>query len=296
MLKSVWKFKQNMAKSHKTCMEQAEIIDTFGTYHQLASKLSVVTPGSKFTSSWTVPDVEIYIEGVIFSSSLVVLPRSIIDVILGMDWLFKYKAKIDCPSKTVLLTHDSGAEIWYTCGSIAGSAQLYALNAGVAPLIEEVRVVCEFPDVFPKELPGIPPVRAIEFVIELEPGTQPISRHPYKMCSEGLVALKKQLVQLEQDGFIRASTSPWGAPCLFVKKKDGTSRLVQDYRGINKKTIKNKYPLPRIKDLFEQLNGARVFSKLDLKMGYHQIRVREEDIPKTAFSTRYGLYEFTVMM
>lgn len=94
---------------------------------------------------------------------------------------------------------------------------------------------------------------------------------------------------------MRASTSPWGAQDLFVQKKDGTSRLVQDYRGINKKTIKNKYPLPRINDLFEQLNGAKVFSKLDLRMGYHQIHVREEDIPKTAFSTRYGLYEFIVM-
>jgi hypothetical protein len=115
------------------------------------------------------------------------------------------------------------------------------------------------------------------------------------MCPEELIELKKQLVKLEEDGLIRPSTSPWGAPCLFVKKKDGTSRLVQDYRGINKKTIKNKYPLPNINNLFEQLNGARVFSKLDLKMGYHQIRVREEDIPKTAFRTRYGLYEFTVM-
>ena len=95
-------------------------------------------------------------------------------------------------------------------------------------------------------------------------------------------------MKLEKDGLIRPSTSPWGAPALLVKKKDGTSRLVQDYCGINKKTIKNKYPLPRINDLFEQLNGAKVFSKLDLKMGYHQIRVREEDIPKTAFRTRYG--------
>ena len=220
-------------------------------------------------SSRVVPDVDISIQGVIFSASLIVFPRSDIDVILGMDWLVQYKANIDCPSRSVRLTHDSGADIWYTCGSIEGSAQLYALSTGVARLIEEVRVVCEFPNVFPEELPGIPPVRAIEFVIELEPGTQPISRHPYKMCPEELIELKKQLVQLEKDGFIRASTSPWGAPCLFVRKKDGTSQLVQDYRGINKKTIKNKYPLPRINDLFEQLNGARVFSKLDLKMGYH---------------------------
>src|SRR3954464_9756572 len=134
--------------------------------------LAVHTPGSRCSSSVFVPGVEICIQGVIFSSSLVVLPRSDIDVILGMDWLVKHKAKIDCPSKTFLLTHDSGVEIWYICGSIAGSAHLYALNAGVAPLIEEVRVVREFPDVFPEELPGIPPVHDIEFVIELEPGTQ----------------------------------------------------------------------------------------------------------------------------
>src|SRR3954464_3439692 len=98
------------------------------------------------------------------------------------------------------------------------------------------------------------------------------------MCPEELIELKEQLVKLEKDGLIRSSTSPWCAPCLFVRKKDGTCRLVQDYRGINKNTIKNKYPLTRINDLFEQLNGARVFSKLYLKMGYNQIRVREEDI------------------
>src|SRR4051812_41269581 len=151
---------------------------------RLPTPLAIASPGSRMQSSGSIPHVEICIQGIIFSSSLVVLPCFDIDVILGMDWLVKYKAKIDCPSKTVMLTHDSGAEIWYTCGSIAGSTQLYAMNAGVAPLIEEVRVVCEFPDVFPEELPCIPPVRAIEFVIELEPGTQPISQHPYKMCPE----------------------------------------------------------------------------------------------------------------
>src|SRR4051812_37617853 len=261
----------------------------------MSSPMAISTPSSKFSSAVRVPDVQIQIQGLLFPASLILLPRSDIDVILGMDWLAQHKANIDCPTRSVKLTHDSGAEVLYTCGSMTGPAQLYALNAGVAPLLEEVRVVCEFPDVFPEELPGIPPVRAIEFVIELEPGTQPISRHPYKMCSKELIELKKQLTELEAGGFIRASTSPWGAPALFVQKKDGTSRLVQDYRGINKKTIKNKYPLPRINDLFEQLNGVKVFSKLDLRMGYHQIRVREEDIPKTEFSTRYGLYEFTVM-
>src|ERR1041385_5491988 len=157
---------------------------------QLPRLLSVVTPGSKFTYSWSVPDVEIRIQGVPFSASLIVLPRSDIDVILGMDCLVQHKANIDCPTRSVKLTHDSGAEVLYTGGSVSGPSQLYALNAGVAPLLEEVRVVCEFPDVFPEELPGIPPVRAIEFVIELEPGTQPISRHPYKMCSKEFVRAK----------------------------------------------------------------------------------------------------------
>src|SRR3954468_11340437 len=106
---------------------------------------------------------------------------------------------------------------------MAGTPQLYALNVGVQPLIEEVKVVCEFPNVFPEELLGIPPVRAIEFVIDLEPGTQPISRHPYKMCLKELIEIKKQLTELEIAGFIRASTSPWSAPVLFLKFKDGTS-------------------------------------------------------------------------
>src|SRR3954470_24491323 len=181
---------KSFARAHNL---QSEMLDT---------PLAISSPGSKMSSAVRVPDVQIQIQGLPFSASLILLPRSNIDVNLGMDWLVKYKAKIDCPSKTVLLTHDSGAEIWYTCGSTVGSSQLYALNTGVAPLIEEVRVVREFPDVFPEELPGIPPVRAIEFVMELEPGTQPISRQPYKMCPEELIELKEQLVKLEKDGLI----------------------------------------------------------------------------------------------
>src|ERR1041385_899161 len=168
---------------------------------QLPRPLSVCSPGSRMESSRVVPDVEIRIQGIVFTTSLIVLPRSDIDVILGMDWLVQHKANIDFPTRSVKLTHDSGAEVLYTCGSMTGPAQLYALNAGVAPLLEEVRVVREFPDVFPEELPGIPPVRAIEFVIELELGTQPISRQPYKMCPEELIELKEQLTELEAGGF-----------------------------------------------------------------------------------------------
>ena len=141
----------------------------------------------------------------------------------------------------------------------------------------------------------MPPDRDIEFVIELIPGTAPISQRPYRMNPEELTELKKQLADMLSKGFIRPSASPWGSPIIFVDKRDGTTRLCVDYRKLNDVTIKNKYPLPKIEDLFDQMNGARVFSKIDLRTGYHQLKVREEDIPKTAFTTRYGLFEYTVM-
>ena len=148
---------------------------------------------------------------------------------------------------------------------------------------------------FPMICRGMPPERAIEFKIELQPGTAPISKAPYKMSREELAELKIQLKDLLDKGFIRPSSSPWGCSALFVSKKDKSLRLCVDYRPLNAVTIKNKYPLPRIDILFDQLAGARVFSKIDLRSGYHQIKVRDEDIPKTAFSTRYGLYEYLVM-
>jgi hypothetical protein len=158
-----------------------------------------------------------------------------------------------------------------------------------------IRVVRDFPNVFPEELPRMPPDREVEFVIDLLPGTAPISKRPYRMSVEELKELKKQLTELQEAGYIHPSSSPWGAPVLFVQKKDGSQRMCVDYRSLNDVTIKNKYPLPRIEDLFDQMRGARVFSKIDLKSGYHQIKIRPSDIPKTAFSTRYGLYDFTVM-
>jgi hypothetical protein len=161
--------------------------------------------------------------------------------------------------------------------------------------LEGVPVVNEYPDVFPEELPGMPPDRDIEFVIDLIPGTSPIAKRPYRMAASELTELKKQLEELQRIGFIRPSSSPWGAPVLFVKKKDGSMRLCVDYRALNEVTIKNKYPLPRIDDLFDQLKGAKYFSKIDLRSGYFQLKIRENDIPKTAFVTRYGQFEFTVM-
>ena len=162
--------------------------------------------------------------------------------------------------------------------------------------LEDISVVREFSDVFLEDLPGIPLDREIDFQIELAPGTEPISKAPYKMAPLVLKELNVQMEELVCKGFVRPSTSPWGAPVLFVKKKDGSLRLCIDYRELNKVTIRNQYPLPRIDDLFDQLSGARVFLKIDLRSGYHQLKILLEDVPKTAFRTRYGHYEFLVML
>ena len=161
--------------------------------------------------------------------------------------------------------------------------------------LEDIPVVREFSDVFLEDLPGIPQDREIDFKIELAPGIEPISKAPYRMAPLELKELKVQMEELVSKGFVRPSTSPWGAPVLFVKKKDGSLRLCIDYRELNKVIIRNQYPLPRIDDLFDQLQGARVFSKIDLRSGYHQLKIRSEDVPKTVFKTRYGHYEFLVM-
>ena len=150
-------------------------------------------------------------------------------------------------------------------------------------------VVCEYEDVFPDELPGLPLHRDVNFVIKLHPGTSPISMTPYRMASDELQELKVQLQELLDEGFIRPSTSP------CAKKKDKNLRLCIDYRQLNSVPIKNRYPLPRIDNLFDQLKGARVYSKRDLRTGYHKLRVREVDILKTTFRTRYGHFEFIVM-
>ncbi|XP_071683477.1 uncharacterized protein [Lolium perenne] len=163
------------------------------------------------------------------------------------------------------------------------------------PNFDQVPILCEYPDVFPEELPGMPPDRDIEFIIRLIPGTAPIAQRPYRMNPQELIELKRQLDDMLEKGLIRPSASPWGSPVIFVDKRDGTIRLCVDYRRLNDVTIKNKYPLPKIDDLFDQMNGAKVFSKIVLRTGYHQLKVRESYIPKTAFTTRYGLFECTVM-
>ncbi|GKA18198.1 putative reverse transcriptase domain-containing protein, partial [Tanacetum coccineum] len=237
------------------------------------------------------------------------------DIILGMDWLSAHHATIDCHSRRVIFGNIHTPEFIYH-GSLPGKSMkiISALEARTllshgcegflanihdttsdVSSIHDQPIVSEFQDVFPEELPGIPPIRDVEFNIELIPGAEPISKAPYRMAPIELKELKDQLQELLERGFIRPSVSPWGAPVLFVKKKDGSMRLCIDYRELNKITIRNRYPLPRIDDLFDQLQGAKHFSKIDLRSGYHQLRVKEQDISKTAFRTRYGHYEFLVM-
>ncbi|GJT72952.1 hypothetical protein Tco_1032238 [Tanacetum coccineum] len=244
------------------------------------------------------------------------------DVIIGMDWLAKYHAVIVCAKKIVRIPF--GDEILIVRGDRSSNEHGTRLNiisctkaqeyltkgchvflANITTTkdedkskgrrLEDVPVVQEFPEVFPKDLLGIPPTRQVEFQIDLVPGATPVARAPYRLAPSEMKELAEQLQELTDKGFIRPSSSPWGAPVLFVKKKDGSFRMCIDYRELNKLTVKNRYPLLRIDDLFDQLQGSSIYSKIDLRSGYHQLRVREEDIPKTAFRTRYGHYEFQVM-
>ncbi|GJX29705.1 putative reverse transcriptase domain-containing protein [Tanacetum coccineum] len=162
--------------------------------------------------------------------------------------------------------------------------------------LKDVAVIHDFLEVFPDDLPGLPPPRQVEFRVELVPGAAPVVRAPYRLAPTEMKELSVQLQELLEKGFIRPSSSPWEAPVLFVKKKDGSFRMCIDYRKLKKLTVKNRYPLPRIDDLFNQLQGSSVYSKIDLRSGYHQLRIREEDILITAFRTRYGHFEFQVML
>nr|CAD1821842.1 unnamed protein product [Ananas comosus var. bracteatus] len=223
----------------------------------------------------------------------------VFDVVLGIDWLTKYYATIDCKNRTVTFREPGQAEVVYRgyqsslFATISSSRARQLINRGCvaylatvvlrgdtdAHRIENIPVVREFGDVFPAELPGMPPDRKIEFVN----GTSGIEG------AEGTVA------RSSGQGFCATECVTLGASVLFVKKKDRSLRLCMDYRELNKVTIKNKYPLPRIDDLFDQLQGSSVYSKIDLQSGYHQLKIKPEDVSKTTFRTLYGHYEFTVM-
>ncbi|GJX65067.1 putative reverse transcriptase domain-containing protein [Tanacetum coccineum] len=249
-----------------------------------------------------------------FPIDLMVIELGSFDIIIGMDWLSRYDAAILCgekkvriplEGKTLVIEGDRNnsrlkivscikAQKYIEKGCELFLAQVTEQESKEKRL-EDVPVIRDFPEVFPEELPGLPPPRQVEFRIDLIPGAAPVARAPYRLAPSEMKELSKQLQELSEKGFIRPSSSPWGAPVLFVKKKDGSFRMCIDYRELNKLTIKNRYPLPRIDDLFDQLQGSSVYSKIDLRSGYHQLRIREEDIPITAFRTRYGHYEFQVM-
>jgi hypothetical protein len=226
-------------------------------------------------------------------TDLVLLPLEGMDLILGMDWMTQHKVLLDIISQVVEIDspYDGTTTVYLPQQEHFNSCVFATTDIK----LEDIPIVYEYPDVFPDDLLGMPPDRDIEFIIELQPGTAPISKRSYRMPPNELAELKIQLQDLLDKGFIRPSASPWGCPTLFVKKKDDSLRLCVDYRSLNAVTIKNKYPLPRIDILFDQLAGAKVFSKIDLRSGYHQIKIKPSDVPKMAFSTRYRFCEYLVM-
>ncbi|KAK2449583.1 hypothetical protein QL285_008768 [Trifolium repens] len=268
-----------------------------------------VATGGKVTSKRVCQNCPVLVGSKVYHIDLICLPIKDLDVVLGMDWLSANIVYIGCAEKNLFIPTEVSTEsraltallqnthqmIQYLAPSNKCFSILFTVSPVSSISLTDIPIVNEYTDVFPEDVMSLPPEREIEFSIDLIPGSQPISVAPYRMSPLELRELKTQLEELLQKHFIRPSVSPWGAPVLLVKKKDGTMRLCIDYRQLNKVTIKNKYPLPRIDDLLDQLRGATVFSKIDLRSGYHQIRIKSSDVSKTAFRTRYGHYEFLVM-
>ncbi|GJS66347.1 putative reverse transcriptase domain-containing protein [Tanacetum coccineum] len=224
-------------------------------------------------------------------------------VIIGMDWLRRCHAVIVCDEKLVRIPYGNETLIFYGNKNnddreswldiissskaqeyMAKGCQLFLAQISAkkeedkseGKQLKDVPIVRDFPEVFPEDLPGLPPTRPVEFQIDLIPGAAPVARAPYRLAPSEMKELSEQLQELSDKGFIRPSSSPWGAPVLFVKKKDGSFRMCIDYQELNKLTVKNRYPLPRIDDLFDQLQGSSIYSKIDLRSGYHQLRDRKE--------------------
>ncbi|GJZ82010.1 putative reverse transcriptase domain-containing protein [Tanacetum coccineum] len=254
-----------------------------------------VADGKKVEVDRVIRDCKLELGSSLFSINLIPLGHGSFDVIVGMDWLSQHKAVIVCHEKVVEIPVEDGKILRVHGERAVGITKALKSAKEDEPKLSDISVVREFEDVFPEDLSGLPPQRQVEFRIDLVPGATPIAKSPYRLAPSEMQELSEQLQELQGKGFIRPSHSPWGAPVLFVKKKDGSLRMCIDYRELNKLTVKNRYPLPRIDDLFDQLQGSRFFSKIDLRSGYHQLRVHEDDVPKTAFRTRYIHFEFTVM-
>ncbi|GKA18466.1 putative reverse transcriptase domain-containing protein [Tanacetum coccineum] len=253
-----------------------------------------------------------------FDIDLMPIKLGSFDAIIDMDWLSNHHAVIVYDEKIVRIPYrdevllvqgdgsDKGEKLklsiisctkthkYIKKGCLIFLAQVTKKKTGdksEEKRLKDVTTVRDFLEVFPEDLHGLPPTRQVEFQIDLVPSAAPVAQAPYRLAPSELQDLSTQLQELSDKGFIRPSSSPWGAPVLFVKKKDGSFRMCIDYRELNKLTVKNRYPLPRIDNLFDHLQGSSIYSKIDLRSGYHQLRVRDEDIPKTAFRTRYGHYD-----
>ncbi|GKA73809.1 reverse transcriptase domain-containing protein [Tanacetum coccineum] len=270
--------------------------------------------GKSLTTSTILRGCTLNLQNHLFKIDLLLIELGSFDVIVGMDWMAEHRTEVVCYEKYIRVPYrnnmliiqgersgiksESRLEVISSIRTqkyIDQGCQVFLIQMMKEEKIEiserrieDVLVVRDFPEVFPEDLSGLPPTRQVEFHIELIPGAAPVARAPYRLAPAEMKELVEQLKELFDKGFIRPSSSPWGAPILFVKKKDGSFRMCIDYRELNKLTVKNRYPLPRIDDLFDQLQGSSIYSKIDL-------RAREEDIPKTAFRTRYGHYEFRVM-
>nr|GEV38175.1 putative reverse transcriptase domain-containing protein [Tanacetum cinerariifolium] len=230
----------------------------------------------------------------LFEIDLMPIELGTFDVIIGMDWLILHNAVIACGKKEVHVPLKKRTLVVKGDDCVSRLKVVSCMKVKKYVDRGSYLFVAQVVEKEPAERRLLAP-RQVEFEIELVPGPAPMTRAPYRLAPSEMKELAKQLQELSNKGFIRPSSSPWGAPVLFVKKKDGSFRMCIDYRELNKLTIKNRYPLPRIDDLFDQLQGSIVYSKIDLRSDYHQLRVREKDIPITAFRTRYGHYEFQVM-
>ncbi|GJV19948.1 reverse transcriptase domain-containing protein [Tanacetum coccineum] len=254
-----------------------------------------VADGKKVEVDRIVRDCKLELGGSLFSINLIPLGHGSFDVIVGMDCLSQHKAVIVCHEKVVEIPVEDGRILRVHRERVVGITKALKSAKEDEPKLSDISVVHEFEDVFPEDLSRLPLQRQVEFRIVLVPGVTPVAKSPYRLAPSEMQELYGQLQELQDKGFIRPSHSLWGVPVLFVKKKDGSLCMCIDYRELNKLTIKNRYPLPRIDDLFDQIQGSHYFSKIDLRSGYHQLRVHEDDIPKTAFRTRYGHFEFMVM-
>jgi hypothetical protein len=279
------------------------------------SWLVQLATGTKRKVMELVKSCPVDMNGLSTKDDLNILSLGSYDCLIGMDWLDQHHAILDCQNKAFTYLYEEGNQRVIqriprvvTVREISAmqlkkcyrkGCQLFAAHVGEMPKdkvssIEDHEVLKEFKDVF-HEVPGLPLKMDIDFSVNLMPGAAPVSKASYRMSAPELKEFQLQLEELMKKGYIHPSMLPWGAPVLFVKKKDRTLRLCINFRQLNKVTVKNKYPLSRIDDLFDQLKDAKIFSKIDLRSGYHQVRIRDEDINKTAFRTRYGHYYFTVV-